>query len=156
MDKDLHFRHKILKDEIIVKKEFKWKVFLFGSLYHAYKGMWKSAIAWFLVALVTGGLGYIIAGFTFHKEYVNHLLRVGYEFIGEGKERKKKVNPLVYILGIPAGILILVLLYNAWEKDRVYRDCVKNINYLGKTEIKRTRTWERNEYIPNCLEVLGK
>jgi hypothetical protein len=87
MEKELHFRHKILKDEIIVKKGFKWKVLLFGVLYHAYKGMWKSAIVWLLVGIITGGLGYIIAGFTFYKEYVNHLLSEGYELIDEGKER---------------------------------------------------------------------
>jgi hypothetical protein len=78
---------------------------------------------------------------------------------------KKKVNPLVYFIGIPVGIYILVLSYNAWEKDRVYRECVKNIDYLGyrfeyggKVSTKIMGLPERaiSNRIPNCLEVLGK
>ena len=36
---------------------------------------------------------------------------------------KKKANPLVYLVGIPAGILILVLAYNLWQRDKIYRNC---------------------------------
>ena len=39
---------------------------------------------------------------------------------------KKKTNPLVYILGIPVGILILVMAYIQWEKYQIYRFCAEN------------------------------
>lgn len=65
---------------------------------------------------------------------------------------KKKVNPLVYILGIPVGIYILVLSYNAWEKDRLFRECSQNINYLGGIYKKPPLSG----YTPHCLTVLGR
>jgi hypothetical protein len=71
---------------------------------------------------------------------------------------KKKVNPLVYFIGIPVGIYILVLSYNAWEKDRIYRECVRNINYLGITNISKgsnNQGFVYSDNVPNCLQVLG-
>jgi hypothetical protein len=72
---------------------------------------------------------------------------------------KKKVNPLIYFIGIPVGIYILVLSYNAWEKDRIYRECVRNINYLGITKEFAgvgNAGWNNWNEIPNCLQVLGQ
>jgi hypothetical protein len=43
---------------------------------------------------------------------------------------KKKVNPLIYLVGIPAGLLILVLAYNYWEEGKLYRACAKDTRYL--------------------------
>ena len=77
----LIFEHKVLKNRVVVKKGFKWKVLLFGFFYHAYKGMWKSAIIWLICGFFTCGFSYIIAGFTFYKEYVNQLISDGYELL---------------------------------------------------------------------------
>ena len=38
---------------------------------------------------------------------------------------KKKANPLVYILGIPVGILILVIAINQWQKYQSYNNCLE-------------------------------
>ena len=75
---------------------------------------------------------------------------------------KQKTNPLVYILGIPLGIYILVLSYNAWERDRLFRECSKNIEYLGYTIYSGTAYKLGNsqavskDRVPNCLQVLEK
>jgi hypothetical protein len=91
---------------------------------------------------------------------------------------------LMYILGIPLTLVVITLTltliayfsvstYHIWEKDRVYRECVKDINYLGKVvefEGNREDMYKLNfsgdggyyvkipEYknVPNCLQVLGQ
>ena len=81
---------------------------------------------------------------------------------------------LMYILGIPLTLVVITLTltliayfsvstYHIWEKDRVYRECVKDINYLGKlvefegnSESFLGEKKAEFKSIPNCLEVLGK
>jgi len=63
---------------------------------------------------------------------------------------KKKINPLVYFIGIPVGILILVIAYNIWVTDSVRRACASNIEFLGRKYDPVSLS-----HIPNCLEVLG-
>jgi hypothetical protein len=60
----------------------------------------------------------------------------------------KKTNPLVYILGIPVGILILVVAYNIWQTDSVRRACASNIRHLDTPF-----TMKIGE---GCLKVLGR
>jgi len=70
---------------------------------------------------------------------------------------------LMYILGIPLTLTIIVYLsvltYHNLEKDRVYRECVKNIKYLGVTKEFAgvgNGGWNIWNEVPNCLEVLGQ
>jgi hypothetical protein len=64
---------------------------------------------------------------------------------------KKKTNPLVYILGIPAGILILVLAIIQWQKYQVYKASVDYCKYELAT-LTNTNTKDIKE---ECLRIMG-
>lgn len=44
----------------------------------------------------------------------------------ENKE-KRQTSPLVYLLGIPLGILILVIAFSYWEQHRLFNECFEAI-----------------------------
>ena len=44
----------------------------------------------------------------------------------ENKE-KRQTSPLVYLLGIPLGILILVIAFYYWEQNRLFNECFEAI-----------------------------
>lgn len=82
MSVDVEFHRKTTEErenELIIKyplKKFNWRALLFGSAYYLYHGMWKKAVLYSLISIVTAGIGaiplLIYMGFRHNKHYLEH------------------------------------------------------------------------------------
>lgn len=58
---------------------YSWKCLLFGVFYAASRGDYKGFIIQSVLAIVTGGLSWLVVPFTYNKRYLERMVSDGWE-----------------------------------------------------------------------------
>ena len=58
---------------------FSWTTLFFGALVPLFREDWKWAVLQFIIALITGGLSWLIFPFCYNNLYINDLVKNGFK-----------------------------------------------------------------------------
>lgn len=82
------YQHPSSEDIEFVVLGFRWLVLLFGPFWYLWHGIIWRGLFWLGLAVVTGGIVWLVAPFFAAKDHEKHLLKNGYRFIGWADEGK--------------------------------------------------------------------